>query len=153
MRVGNSECGGDTVMVRDAAKYILKKQPSPTDVHVGARVRMRRLMLHMSQTQLAEALGISFQQVQKYEHGKNRVGASRLQAIAAILQVPVSFFFDGTSDEAVRDTPSEASSLDHLFGLFSTRDGLDLARAFNTIKSRELKRRLVGLVEALADTH
>ena len=72
-----------------------KKAPNPTDQHVGARVRMRRKMLAMSQEQLAEALGITYQQVQKCEKGANRIGASRLQQISHILQVPVAFFFEG----------------------------------------------------------
>ena len=75
-----------------------KKAPNPTDKHVGARVRMRRMMLGMSQEKLGDALGLTFQQVQKYEKGANRIGASRLQQIAHILQVPVSFFFDGLAD-------------------------------------------------------
>jgi len=72
-----------------------KKAPNPIDKHVGSRVRMRRMMLSMSQEKLGDALGLTFQQVQKYEKGTNRVGASRLQQIAQILQVPVSFFFEG----------------------------------------------------------
>ena len=72
-----------------------KKRPNPTDTHVGNRVRMRRLMLDMSQTKLGDALGLTFQQVQKYEKGTNRIGAGRLQQISHILQVPISFFFEG----------------------------------------------------------
>jgi len=72
---------------------VAKKVPEPVDRHVGSRVRMRRLMLGMSQTSLADKLGLTFQQVQKYEKGKNRMGSSRLQQIANILQVPVTFFF------------------------------------------------------------
>ena len=75
-----------------------KKKPNPTDRHVGARVRMRRLMLDMTQTELADGLGLTFQQVQKYEKGSNRIGASRLQHIADILQVPISLFFDGAGE-------------------------------------------------------
>jgi transcriptional regulator with XRE-family HTH domain len=71
------------------------KAPNPVDKYVGSRVRMRRIMLGMSQEKLGEALGLTFQQVQKYEKGTNRVGASRLQQISEILQVPVSFLFDG----------------------------------------------------------
>ena len=71
-----------------------KKQPNPIDIHVGTRIRLRRAMVSMSQEKLGEALGITFQQVQKYEKGTNRVGASRLQNIAAIQNVPVSFFFE-----------------------------------------------------------
>ena len=75
-----------------------KKAPNPIDKHVGSRVRMRRMMLAMSQEKLGDALGLTFQQVQKYEKGTNRIGASRLQQIANILQVPVSFFFEGAPD-------------------------------------------------------
>ena len=74
-----------------------KKKPNPIDVHVGSRVRLRRNMLGMSQEKLGEALGITFQQIQKYEKGANRVGASRLQAIATVMNVPVSFFFEDSS--------------------------------------------------------
>ena len=74
---------------------MVKKTPNPTDKHVGSRVRMRRMMLSMSQEKLGDALDLTFQQVQKYEKGTNRIGASRLQQISQILQVPVSFFFEG----------------------------------------------------------
>ena len=80
---------------------IAKKVPDPTDKHVGARVRMRRMMLSMSQEKLGDALGLTFQQVQKYEKGTNRIGASRLQHISSILQVPVSFFFEGGPRAAI----------------------------------------------------
>src|SRR2546421_12090300 len=76
----------------------MKKAPNPTDKHVGGRVRMRRMMLGMSQEKLGDGLGLTFQQVQKYEKGTNRIGASRLQHISRILQVPVSFFFDGAPE-------------------------------------------------------
>ena len=72
-----------------------KKAPNPIDKHVGSRVRMRRMMLGMSQEKLGDALALTFQQVQKYEKGTNRIGASRLQQISQILQVPVAFFFEG----------------------------------------------------------
>jgi transcriptional regulator with XRE-family HTH domain len=74
---------------------VAKKAPNPIDKHVGSRVRMRRMMLGMSQEKLGDALGLTFQQVQKYEKGTNRIGASRLQQISNILQVPVAFFFEG----------------------------------------------------------
>ena len=77
-----------------------KKAPNPIDKHVGSRVRMRRMMLSMSQEKLGDALGLTFQQVQKYEKGTNRIGASRLQQISNILQVPVSFFFEGAPQHA-----------------------------------------------------
>ena len=125
---------------------MVTKSPSPTDRHVGARVRMRRMMLEMSQTNLGDALGLTFQQVQKYEKGANRVGASRLQHIAHILQVPVSFFFEGLP------LPSEASSeegayIDHFL---ATSDGLSLTKHFMRIKDPKTRRRIVDLVEQIA---
>src|SRR5690606_13936188 len=84
--------------LRETKKGVLrmagKKSPNPIDIHVGSRVRLRRMMLGMSQEKLGEGLGITFQQIQKYEKGTNRIGASRLQHIARILSVPVSFFFE-----------------------------------------------------------
>ena len=125
-----------------------KKSPNPVDSHVGARIRMRRLMLELSQTQLGDALGVSFQQVQKYEKGSNRVGASRLQHIASILQVPVSFFFEEipinrTEPTQISDTPSPES----VTAFVSTTDGLKLIRAFMSIKKTALRRCIIRLVE------
>jgi transcriptional regulator with XRE-family HTH domain len=128
-----------------------KKAPNPTDKHVGSRVRMRRMMLSMSQEKLGDALGLTFQQVQKYEKGTNRIGASRLQQISHILQVPVAFFFEGAPSPAghtdgVREAPSPAYVADFL----ATSDGLALTRAFTRIKEPKLRRRIVDLVEAIA---
>src|SRR3954468_15383406 len=81
---------------------VAKKPPNPIDRHVGSRVRMRRMMIGMSQERLGDALGLTFQQVQKYEKGTNRIGASRLQQIAEILQVPVSYFFEGSPGQTSR---------------------------------------------------
>jgi transcriptional regulator with XRE-family HTH domain len=128
-----------------------KKAPNPIDRHVGSRVRMRRMMLGMSQEKLGDALGLTFQQVQKYEKGSNRIGAGRLQQIALILQVPVSFFFEGapaqpegTAGFAAPQTP------DYATGLLSTSEGLALARAFMRISNVRLRRRIVDLVEEMA---
>ena len=91
------------------------KAPNPVDKYVGSRVRMRRIMLGMSQEKLGEALGLTFQQVQKYEKGTNRVGASRLQQISEILQVPVSFLFDGGPSGAVNGNGfGEGASMDFI---------------------------------------
>ena len=127
------------------------KAPNPTDRHVGSRVRMRRMMLAMSQEKLGDALGVTFQQVQKYEKGANRIGASRLQHIAHILQVPVAFFFEGVptlhvSGYGAKEAPSPAYILDFL----ATSEGLSLIRTFMRIKQPKLKRRIVGLVEEIA---
>jgi len=92
-----SEKSSNNLPLRQTQMMMAKKSPNPTDKYVGSRVRMRRLMLSMSQEKLGEKLGLTFQQVQKYEKGTNRIGASRLQHISQILKVPVSFFFEGVS--------------------------------------------------------
>jgi transcriptional regulator with XRE-family HTH domain len=132
---------------------IAKKAPNPIDKHVGSRVRMRRMMLNMSQEKLGDALGLTFQQVQKYEKGTNRIGASRLQQISNILQVPVSFFFDGAPhvpgaprSDGVGEAPSPAYVSDFL----ATSDGLALTKAFMRISDSKLRRRIVELVEQIA---
>jgi transcriptional regulator with XRE-family HTH domain len=132
---------------------IAKKSPNPIDKHVGSRVRMRRMMLSMSQEKLGDALGLTFQQVQKYEKGTNRIGASRLQQISQILQVPVSFFFDGAPHvpgtvraEGMGEAPSPAYVSDFL----ATSDGLALTKAFMRISDSKLRRRIVDLVEQIA---
>jgi transcriptional regulator with XRE-family HTH domain len=128
-----------------------KKTPNPIDKHVGSRVRMRRMMLSMSQEKLGDALGLTFQQVQKYEKGTNRIGASRLQQISHILQVPVAFFFEGAPNlpgegDGMKDAPSPAYVSDFL----ATSEGLALTKAFTRIKEAKLRRRIVDLVEEIA---
>lgn len=130
---------------------MIKKVPNPTDKHVGSRVRMRRMMLGMSQEKLGDALSLTFQQVQKYEKGTNRIGASRLQQISNILQVPVSFFFEGAPDgvgaaSGFGDAPSPTYVSDFL----ATSDGLALTRAFMRIDDAKLRRKIVDLVEQIA---
>ena len=123
----------------------------PTDTHVGKRVRMRRLMLDMSQTDVADALGLTFQQLQKYEKGTNRISASRLQRISEILQVPVTFFFEGAphvrgEHHAQTDAPSPQYVSDYL----ATSDGLNLTKAFMQIRDPKVRRSIVNLVEQIA---
>jgi transcriptional regulator with XRE-family HTH domain len=125
-----------------------KKSPNPTDQHVGSRVRVRRLMLSMSQQKLGDALGLTFQQVQKYEKGTNRIGASRLQHISNILQVPVSFFFEGGPDK-IR-IGDEAPSLAYVNDFLLSSDGLAVIAAFQKIKKAKLRRYIVNLVEQIA---
>ena len=128
-----------------------KKAPSPTDQHVGARVRMRRKMLAMSQEQLAEALGITYQQVQKCEKGANRIGASRLQQISHILQVPVAFFFEGAPNaSAPHGSNGSALSMAQIDDFVSDSDGLRLIGAFMRIDNAALRRRIVMLVQEIA---
>ncbi|HEY6023618.1 MAG TPA: helix-turn-helix transcriptional regulator [Pseudolabrys sp.] len=128
---------------------IAKKSPNPTDKYVGSRVRMRRLMLAMSQEKLGEKLGLTFQQVQKYEKGTNRIGASRLQHIAQILKVPVSFFFEGVIGKH-DDASTKAPVADYVSEFLSSSDGLALTKAFTNIKDLKLRRRVVDLVEEIA---
>src|ERR1051325_8992839 len=122
-----------------------KKAPNPIDKHVGSRVRMRRMMLSMSQEKLGDALGLTFQQVQKYEKGANRIGASRLQQISSILQVPVAFFFEGAPNAPghPQDGFGEAPSPAYISDFLATSDGLALTKAFMGIKDAKLRRRIV----------
>src|SRR5262245_48707071 len=126
-----------------------KKAPNPTDQHIGSRVRMRRKMLAMSQEQLAQALGITYQQVQKNEKGTNRIGASRLQQISHILQVPVAFFFEG-APTAPHDSSGSALSMAQIDDFVSDSDGLRLIGAFMRIDNADLRRRIVMLVQEIA---
>lgn len=124
-----------------------KKTPNPVDAHIGARVRMRRLMMGMSQEKLADALDLTFQQIQKYEKGVNRIGGSRMTQIAKVLEVPVAFLFEGAGEQSggpvtVPDNP--------LSTLGTTNDGIDLARAFNAIGDVKARKHLVGIAEDLA---
>src|SRR5262245_59093018 len=115
-----------------------KEAPSPTNRYVGSRVRVRRIMLAMSQEQLAEALGIAYQQVQKYEKGANRIAASRLQQISHILQVPLTFFFEGAPNAlAPYDSSGSALSMAQIDDFISDSDGLRLIGAFIRIRSEE----------------
>src|SRR5215470_1606435 len=128
-----------------------KNVPSPTDRQVGSRVRMRRKMLAMSQEQLAGALGISYQQVQKCEKGANRIGASRLQQISHILQVPVAFFFEGAPNAAApHDSSGSALSMAPIDDFVSDSDGLRLIGAFMRIDNAALRCRIVMLVQEIA---
>jgi transcriptional regulator with XRE-family HTH domain len=129
-----------------------KKKPNPIDIHVGGRIRLRRNMLGMSQEKLGESLGITFQQIQKYEKGTNRVGASRLQAIASILNVPVSFFFEDAPDSASAEVRglAEDSSATYIVDFMNSAEGLQLNRAFIRISDPKIRRRVVDLVKTLA---
>ena len=129
------------------------KTPNPTDKYVGARIRMRRLMLGMSQTALAGGLDLTFQQIQKYEKGVNRVGASRLQQIAHILRVPVEFFFEGAPGASgAKADGADAPSLAHVSEFLATPDGLSLVASFVKIHSAKLRRSIVELVSYLAQS-
>jgi transcriptional regulator with XRE-family HTH domain len=130
----------------------MSKQPDQTDIHVGKRVRMRRLMLKMSQTDLAKTVGITFQQVQKYEKGSNRISSSRLQQFANVLDVPISYFFEDqppSSKKSKGDDPLMKEAL-VIQAFMATKDGLALANAFHRINNRGLRLSIVHLVEHLS---
>ncbi len=131
---------------------MLKKVPNPIDKHVGSRVRMRRMLIGMSQERLGEQLGITFQQIQKYEKGTNRIGASRLQHISTILGVPPAFFFDGlpTGDDAHVNGFAESPATDFVVDFLATSEGLQLNRGFVRIKNPKLRRKIVDLVNEIA---
>lgn len=132
-----------------------KKTPNPIDRHVGARVRMRRMMMKMSQTKLGDALGITFQQVQKYEKGTNRIGASRMQQIAGILSVPVAFFFEGAPGQAGAASPGASSNgPDALVftQFFSMPYAAELARHFMNIGHGASRRVLVDVAREIASS-
>ena len=126
-----------------------KKQPSSVDAHVGSRVRLRRMLIGMSQEKLGELLGLTFQQVQKYEKGANRIAASRLLEISVALDLSVSQFYEGLS--SVRGAKAQDAQRGLVDRMLATPDGRDMARLFVSIESPRLRRRIVGLAQALAE--
>ncbi len=129
-------------------------KPHPIDVHVGGRVRLRRRLLGVSQGKLAEAIGLTFQQVQKYERGANRIGASRLFELAQALDVPISFFFEGMPARVAASSP--AHDLREALGLWNAeldcmakRETLELARAYYKISDPRLRKRVFEMVKVL----
>ena len=128
------------------------------DVHVGRRVRLRRTLLGMSQEQLGEALSITFQQVQKYERGSNRISSSRLWDIGQILDVPVSFFFDDMSDDTKDHSPrkmrtGDAVDIDDVpLDPMARRETLELVRAYYQIKNQTVRKRITEMVKSVANS-
>ena len=128
--------------------------PDPIDIHVGSRVRMRRTLLGMSQEKLGNALGLTFQQIQKYERGANRIGSSRLYKLSHILDVPVGYFFEDMQEETIRrarglsDTGPEAFEQDKL----AKRETLELVRAYYKITDSKVRKRTFELVKAVAQS-
>ncbi|MBN9064285.1 MAG: transcriptional regulator [Rhizobiales bacterium 65-9] len=132
----------------------VKKTPNPIDRHVGSRVRLRRMLIGMSQEKLGDALDLTFQQIQKYEKGANRIGASRLQQIAKVLGVPVEFFFEGAPATPELNAPetgfAEAPSTGYVVDFLASSEGVQLNRAFVRIRDAKVRRRIVDLVNAIA---
>lgn len=126
-----------------------KKKPDPIDVYVGSRIRLRRNLVGMSQEKLGEQLGITFQQIQKYEKGTNRVGASRLQAISEILDVSVSFFFEEVPGATAPDGFAESAV--NYMDFCSSNEGIQLMRAFTNIRDPKVRRKIIDLAKALSN--
>ncbi|MCM2474643.1 helix-turn-helix transcriptional regulator [Rhizobium sp. CG5] len=123
----------------------MKKIPNAIDIHVGSRIRLRRTMLGMSQEKLGDGLGLTFQQVQKYEKGTNRVGASRLQHISELLNVPIPFFFEG-GPGAMSDTDIGPSVLTEFM---NSKEGIALAAAFSAIEDKRVRQTVLSLIRSL----
>lgn len=121
------------------------KQIKPEDKHIGARVRMRRMQLNMSQSDLGGALGLTFQQIQKYEKGANRIGGSRMHQLSQKLQVPVQFFYDGLAPSGSKYQPNIVHEV------LTTSEGLAIVEAFGKIKDTAIKRKFVALAQAVAN--
>jgi transcriptional regulator with XRE-family HTH domain len=130
-----------------------KKQANPIDAHVGHRVRLRRMLIGMSQERLGELLGLTFQQVQKYEKGVNRIGAGRLYEIASILGVNIGFFYDDIEEEVAQGAASLGGSREHppVMEFMSSGEGIQLSVAFMRIKDVKVRRRILELLRSLSE--
>ncbi|SNS45777.1 Helix-turn-helix [Tardiphaga sp. OK246] len=126
------------------------RHANEVDVHIGKRLRMRRLMMNMSQEALANEIGLTFQQVQKYEKGANRISAGRMQQIAAILKVPVTFLYDGLQN---RGGAVSEVGINVIEQFLSTKDGLALITAFSQVEDRKLRQSIVDLVKTIVAEH
>jgi len=136
---------------KNVDKHVRARRADNRDAEVGRRVRSRRLECRLSQTELADRIGVTFQQVQKYEKGVNRIGAGRLQRISEALEVPISFFF-GTGTGATATAKAEpAASGESVFGFLQTSGSVRIVKAFHKIKSRKARQLLVEMAEELAD--
>ena len=127
------------------------RSANPVDVHVGTRVRLRRQVLKMSQEKLGDQLGVTFQQVQKYERGANRIGASRLWKISDVLNVPINFFFDGLNDQTAQGEFAENDQMPIVYDFINSPDGVALAKAVSQIKSKAVRRQILELARSLAN--
>ncbi|MEM7774664.1 MAG: helix-turn-helix transcriptional regulator [Pseudomonadota bacterium] len=131
------------------------RRPNPVDVHVGSRVRMRRMILGLSQEKLGERLGLTFQQIQKYEKGVNRIGASRLYDLSRVLGVGVEFFFaeieDPDSERTAADGQAASGDEAVVVSFLKSREGIDLNRAFARIGDAKVRRSVIDLVRSLSD--
>ena len=135
----------ETVAIKPAAKV-----PNPIDIQVGARLRMRRMLISMSQEKLGDSVGLTFQQIQKYEKGTNRIGASRLQQISSVLGVPVAYFFEDSETEAQAGF-AENQQAPFVHDVLGSSEGLALNKYFLRVKDPKVRRKIIDLVKSLAD--
>src|SRR5579872_1583111 len=126
-----------------------KKNTNPVDAQVGSRVRLRRMLIGMSQERLGELLGLTFQQVQKYERGINRIGAGRLFEVAEILGVPISFFYEGVDPAGAAGENGDAQS-SAVMDFLSSNEGIQLSTAYMSIKDVKVRRRILDLVRSIS---
>lgn len=143
-----------SIPVRKITRRRVPGVPDPVDIHVGSRVRLRRTLLGLSQEKLGEAVGLTFQQIQKYERGANRIGASRMFDLSQVLDVPVSFFYDDMSTEVKnRDAVDEEGhhvDVELEKDPLSRRETLELVRAYYKVSSSPVRKRVFELVKSLA---
>ena len=142
--------GGET-----GTRQIVGK-PNPVDIHVGSRVRLRRTLLGMSQEKLGDAIGLTFQQVQKYERGANRIGSSRLYDLSRVLDVPVSFFFEEMPTAVAKSSPAQRRRMaeekaEYEPDPMAKRETLELVRAYYRIADPQVRKRLFEMAKALAN--
>lgn len=126
------------------------RSANPVDIHVGTRIRLRRQVMKMSQEKLGDQLGVTFQQVQKYERGTNRVGASRLWRLSQVLDVPVSFFFEGLTNEIEAGEFSDNDQMPIVYDFINSSDGVALAKAVSQIDNKGVRRQILELARSLA---
>ncbi len=126
------------------------RSPNPVDIHVGTRIRLRRKLMKMSQEKLGDQLGVTFQQVQKYERGSNRVGASRLWKLAQVLDVPINFFYDGLGSESDTAEFADNDQTPVVYNFINSSDGVSLAKAVSKIKNKAVRRQILELARSLA---
>jgi len=154
------ESGANNVSKASPRGRLSSGEPNPVDVHVGRRVRLRRFLLGMSQEKLGSALGLTFQQVQKYERGANRIGASRLWDLSLVLKCPVSYFYEDMTDQVsgssprnlnrtTPDVPAPEAEEDTEEDMIVNRETMDLVRTFSLIKDEKVRRRISDLTKAL----
>lgn len=130
---------------------ISPRSPNPVDIHVGTRIRLRRQVMKMSQEKLGDQLGVTFQQVQKYERGANRVGASRLWKLSQVLDVPVSFFYEGIDQDLPLTEFGEGDQTPIVYDFINSSDGVNLAMAVSKIKNKAVRRQILELARSLAE--